>query len=325
MCQNSSGQLPEEPLSTPRKVSNPSTSTTVDQSKLWASPLAPQDSAAWPDSRSKLYWIGPFDLARGSFARAASNDASPEPHNIQELRITADVYQKHGRYIESRFCWSSIADQYISEKEHTPQWTGEYPARQDKLDSLKHKIKIAIGGILNTYFAQFPDLSDIAGNEGEDCFYRVIEKERGYEEALVLYTTRILLYYCLRILYQPDKEWLCKVYRQALEIAEPVHGSKNSDVINLLQDMALAVESQEMSHFWEDLNKETCGMDGEQKEEYQTQKNTRCRREAMDLLQRASSVLQQLHGPSNPLSLNCAYELAMLYMRAGKLQDAELL
>ena len=267
----------------------PPTPAPAESSIMWASPFAPSNTAAWPDSRSKANWVGPFDLRRDHRAKTATFDTTPEPSNLQELRKLAEIHQKRRQYTEARFCWASIVDQYISEKEHISRWTGDYSAQYDKISSFEHRIEASVGGVLNTYIVQFPDLGHFADNY-ETCFYRLVEREKSYEHPLVLYTTRILLSYCLRIPFRSDREWLYRVYRQVLSIAEPVFGPQHPEIIHLVKDMAAVAETQ---------------------------------LEAEDLLQRALSVLQQLHGPTNPSSLDCVHELANLYQRARKTPEAE--
>ena len=259
----------------------------------WVSPFAPKDSEAWPHSNSKTYWIGPFDLQRNREARAASKDTSREPAHLRELQELAEIHQSDGDYAAARFCLASIAEHYISARTNiiVQRYTEELD-HQTKF--LHHKIKTTIGRIINTYFVQFPDFSSVADEEGLgylSYFNKVVEKEGGYGDPEALYTTRVILCYCSQELQYLNLDWLCKVHRQVLSIAEPVYGLNNPDIIHLLRGTARAIETHErwrargngMGPPCLHARRMDLGM-------------TRWKYEAEALLLRALSGLQELHG-----------------------------
>lgn len=100
----------------------------------WVSPFALSDSSAWHDGQWKPYWIGPFDLNSDHFARAASENMSPEAPELQQLRRLADVQYTEGDHIGARFSLAQIVEKYVSDLEHTPKWTEDYEENRKKRD-----------------------------------------------------------------------------------------------------------------------------------------------------------------------------------------------
>ncbi|KAL9121803.1 MAG: hypothetical protein Q9187_001640 [Circinaria calcarea] len=218
------------------------------KTKAWVSPFAPNGSEAWPHSRTKTYWIGPFDLQQDLDAKAASEDTSRESARLRGLRDLAEIHQSDGNYTGARFCLAKIAEHYISARAHV---IVEVHRAQilHQTRFLHHKIKTAIGGIINTFFLQFPDFSTVADERGQDhlsYFDKVVEKEGGYGDPEALYTTRVILCYCSQVPIFRDGYWLCKLHRQVLSIAEPVYGSNHPDIIHLLRGTAQAIQTQEI-------------------------------------------------------------------------------
>lgn len=249
----------------------------------------------------------PVDDSFSSFSSSLSPPRSPP----RELRELAEIHQSDGNYAGARFCLASIAEHYISAKD----WISESSHAQS---AQHYKIRTTIGGIINTFFVQFPDSSSVADEGGLgylNYFRKVVEKEEGYGDPMVLYTIRIILCYCSQALQNQDLDWLCKLHRQVLSIAEPVYGSNNPDIIHLLRSTAQAIEMQEerKARSWGSVYL-VHRMD---------LRVTRWKYEAEALLLRALSGLQELHGPSSPLSIDCAYQMAMLFKTTHEFDKAE--
>ncbi|KAL8785716.1 MAG: hypothetical protein Q9213_003183 [Squamulea squamosa] len=288
----------------------------------WVSPFAPSDSSAWPDSPSKTWWIGPFDLDKYRYAKVASQTTSPEAPELQRLRRLADAQYTEGNYIGARFSLAQIVEQYISDLQHTSVHTGDFNEYWKKRNTLDHRIRTTIGGIINSYFRQCPELSDDLRYQKDEPFYDAVEKERNFEDPRVLYTIRVILYYAATVLYQPDAEWIWKSYRQALICTEPVFGSQHPDIIHLLQGSAQAIEKREMNVYWKHLYKER-PQEKKEAEKHKLQSMARWKGEVQALLSRALSGLRKLHGYTAQPTLDCAYDIAAFHRRCGEADAAE--
>ncbi len=296
----------------------------------WVSPLAPSDSRTWPDGRSKAYWLGPFDLYRNRDAKAASQNTSPEAPEVQRLRRLADVQQSEGDHIGARFSLAKIMERYISDLEHISRWTVGFQENMKKRGILTHGIQTTVGGIINSYFTQCPELSDVPQDQDDDLkswlkpFYDAVEKESHFEDPGVLYTTRVILCYAANQLYESDREWICKKYRQVLSCTERIFGSQHPDIISLLQGSAQAIEKREMEAYWSQCNQEQIRHLGEKElEKHRLQSMTRWKGEIKALLSRALSGLRKVHGYTAPPTLDCAYKIAEFHRRCGEADAAE--
>lgn len=308
---------------TPEAATGNNAQMDVEEPIFWISPFAPKDSAAWPDSPNKTFWIGPFDRRSWDFAKIA-DEGTAEPVHLRELRKLAEIHQSDGDYAGARFCWASIAEHYMELSESAPFWTprpgfcelkykpNERSSVENRMKtvlgslnirSVIHRMNTALGGIINTYFAQHSSFSSITDIGKETCLYYIVEEERGYEDPTPLYITRVVLQYCSSGHFQPDLERLCKAYRQVVSIAEPIHGSNHPDIVHLLQGTAKAIKRYE--HF------------------YTMKCPTHWIYEAEGLLLRALSRLQALYGSSSLSSMNFACELATLYETIHEPSKAE--
>lgn len=293
----------------------------------WLSPFAPSDSTAWPDSPCKRHWIGPFDLSRDLAAKYESQNAFPEAPELQRLRRLADVQHTASDHIGSRNSLAQIVEQYISDHPnlmHT--MSRDYRQHGKGTSSLEHRINITIGGIINSYFTQYPELNNVLQDQKDEDialarpFRDAVEKQRDFEDPGGLYTIRVILYYAASQSFRFGDEWIWKMYREALNCTERIFGSEHPDVICLLQGSARAIERWEVTHCdteqpqspgW----KEVSG--------HRVQRRPRWKGEVDALLSRALSGLRKLHGSTAAPTLDCAYEAAMFRRRCGNADAAE--
>ena len=91
----------------------------------------------------------------------------------------------------------------------------------------------------------------------------------------------------------------------------------------MLQGMARAVVEQELEMFHSNYYQKTLGMDKKERQGYEIQEMARLRKKGIAIQERALRILQQLEGLSSRCSLDCGYELAMLYERTRDPQMAE--
>jgi len=288
----------------------------------WFSPFAPSDSIAWPDSPCKRHWIGPFDLNRDFYAKQESQDTSPEAPELQRLRRLADVQHTASDHIGSRNSLAQIVEQYISDLsdlQHTfPKDVWAYGEVHKKQDILKHRIDTTIGGIINSYFTQYPELNDVLqGQEDEPIAWKrpledAVEKQRDFQDPRVLYTIRVILCYAASDF---DERWVLKMYREALNCTERIFGSEHPDVICLLQGSAQAILKWEVKQGRSLSWKEAPG--------YWIQSRVHWKDEVEALLSRALSGLQKLHGYTAAPTLDCVYKIATFRRRCRVAGAAE--
>lgn len=157
-----------------------------------------------------------------------------------------------------------------------------------------------------------------------NLFYYAVEKEREFEDPHVLYTIQVILYYAATKIYEPDAEWMWKLYRQALTCTEQKFDSQHPDIISLLQGSAQALENREMKAYWKQRNREhRWRLSKEEAEKHKLQSIVRWKGEVEALLSRALSGLQKLHGYTAHPTLDCSYEVVSFHRRHGDADTAE--
>lgn len=292
----------------------------------WFSPFAPSDSTAWPDSPCKRHWIGPFDLNRDFNAKQESQNTSPEAPELQRLRRLADVQHTASDHIGSRNSLAQIVEQYISESSDLKNH-GKYSEFYSKQDILKHRIDTTIGGIINSYFTQYPELNDVLQDQKDEDialerpFRDAVEKQRDFEDRRGLYTIRVILYYAASQSFRFGEEWIWKMYRETLNCTEQIFGSEHPDVICLLQGSARAIEKWEVKAHCDTEQGRSLGW--KEASGHRIQSRVHWKDEVEALFSRALSGLQKLHGYTAPPTLDCAYEIATFRRRCRDAGAAE--
>ena len=306
--------------------------------QFWNSPYGTTRASEWPDERSKKLWIGPFDMSRHTYAKKAREADWKEDEAICNNRKLAESLYDAGDFAGARYAWAQIADQYISEYQHTSRWAAAW----DKKDALDHIARASVGCILNAFLAQYPDLCAAikANNKSGSWSFKkpdpVLTAVADYEDDLTdcraLYILRVMLDFASDIEYAKDHSWMRSVYKRAFKAMGQMVGLDLSESIRLQQGLIRETVESERSLHWHgaDWNGIVEGRSiswwprsPEQREAYRTQSTQRWKDEVEELYLHMIADQRSLWGTMAEPTINSELELVGHYKSINDTEKAK--
>ena len=311
----------------------------VPPRKLWNSPFVPSKASTWPDDKSKEYWIGPFDMDRSHYAKKAREADWKEDEGICNIRKLAESLYDMSDFVEARYAWAQIADHYISEYQHVSRWASgiDFKAAWDRQLALNHISQASIGGMLNTSFAQNPDLCEaikadetkrpISHVKPHPVFRAVVDYDEKLSNTRALYNTRVMLDYASSVAYGKDHAWMRTVYKRALDAAGQSAGLDVCEIIKLRQGLVDAIIESERQAYWDrmndDLRKKYPTLSSEQREAYRIQSTLTWKDEVEELYLHIIADQQFLLGATSEATISSELELVKHYKFVADTENAK--
>lgn len=307
--------------------------------QLWNSPFVPSKATEWPDENSKKYWIGPFDLYYNGFAKEAREADWKEDEGICNTRKLAESLYDVGDFAGARYAWAQIADQYISEHQHTSRWASDvdYKTAENKQCALHHIVKASIGCILNAYLAQYPDLcvatkaddkiSSSSHVQPHPVFTAVVDYEDDLTNSRALYVIRVMLDFASDVAYGKDHSWMRTVYKRALNATGQIAGLDLSETIRLQLGLVHGIIESERKAYWDGLNADRSdswrSLSSEQREAHRNQSTQTWKDEVEELYLHIIADQQKLWGTMAEATIGSELELVDHYESVGDTDKAK--
>ena len=299
--------------------------------QLCNNPFAPSKASEWPDENSKRYWIGPLD----EFAADWEEDES-----VCNTRKIAEYLYDAGDFAGARYVWAQIADHYISERLHTSLHASDAGFRtlQSKQHALDDIARASIGCVLNTYFAQYPNLCTVMEVDDTFCswspggphrvFRAVVDLQDYLTNSSVLYIMRVMLDYASDIAHEKDHSWMRTVYRRALEATGQIAGLDPSESVRLRQGLVHAIVQSEENLYREGIRANRpeawCSLSREQQEAHRTQSAQVWKDEVEELYLQIIADQQTLQGITAEATIDSELGLAEHYKTVGDVEKAKV-
>ena len=297
----------------------------------------PSKTSEWPDEKSKEYWIGPFDMYYNADAKKALD--WKEDRAICNTRKLAESLYDVRDFAGARYAWAQIADQYISEHQHTSRWGSDidFDKAWDKRDALDHIAQASIGCILNAYLAQYPDLCVAIKANNNNCssshrqphpvFTAVVDHEDNLTNSCTLYIMRVMLDFASDIAYEKTHSWMRTVYKRALDATGQITGLDLSETIRLRQGLVHEIVESEREEYRDSINANRSDnwstLSSEQREAHRTLSTQRWKDEVEELYLHIIADQQSLWGTTAEATIGSEVELVNHYKSVGDIDKAK--
>ena len=277
-------------------------------------------------------------MYRNTYAKKAREVDWNEDEGIRYTRKLAESLYDMGDFAGARYAWAQIADQYISEYQHTSRWASDidHKTARDKIYALDHIVEASIGCILNASFAKYPDLCAAIKADDENCswshvrphpvFKAVVDHEDDLTNSRALYTMRVMLDFASDIAYGKDHSWMRTVYKRALDATGQIADLDLSETIRLRQGLVHEIVESERNDYWDGVNanrSDSCdSLSSEQREAHRTQSTQRWKGEVEELYLHIIADQQNLWGTMAEATIGSQLELANHYKSVGDTDEA---